>query len=120
MIRRPPRSTLFPYTTLFRSAEESVMELAALEPEVAVTGHGVAMRGPRLTRDLQDLADNFRQRAVPTRGRYVKQPAVTDHSGVVFVPPAVPDRVGRAVAGVAAVAVAAVAFAAVRRGRNGL
>src|SRR3712207_9571995 len=23
MIRRPPRSTLFPYTTLFRSAEES-------------------------------------------------------------------------------------------------
>src|SRR5260370_32293846 len=24
MIRRPPRSTLFPYTTLFRSSEESV------------------------------------------------------------------------------------------------
>src|SRR2546425_4784963 len=24
MIRRPPRSTLFPYTTLFRSAEEPV------------------------------------------------------------------------------------------------
>src|SRR3712207_7881206 len=24
MIRRPPRSTLFPYTTLFRSAEEAV------------------------------------------------------------------------------------------------
>src|SRR3712207_1603095 len=27
MIRRPPRSTLFPYTTLFRSSEESVMKL---------------------------------------------------------------------------------------------
>src|SRR5690349_25047864 len=26
MIRRPPRSTLFPYTTLFRSAEASVAE----------------------------------------------------------------------------------------------
>src|SRR2546429_9050369 len=25
MIRRPPRSTLFPYTTLFRSLEERVM-----------------------------------------------------------------------------------------------
>ena len=24
MIRRPPRSTLFPYTTLFRSTEENV------------------------------------------------------------------------------------------------
>src|SRR3989449_10164890 len=27
MIRRPPRSTLFPYTTLFRSDSESVLEL---------------------------------------------------------------------------------------------
>src|SRR5688572_32310237 len=42
MIRRPPRSTLFPYTTLFRSAEEetpapetdlSVEEAAALNDE---------------------------------------------------------------------------------------
>src|SRR3989454_1583722 len=31
MIRRPPRSTLFPYTTLFRSAEP--LELAAAPPE---------------------------------------------------------------------------------------
>src|SRR2546426_3222914 len=30
MIRRPPRSTLFPYTTLFRSLEEIVQNLAAL------------------------------------------------------------------------------------------
>src|SRR5437899_8882221 len=29
MIRRPPRSTLFPYTTLFRSAQVSVFEGAA-------------------------------------------------------------------------------------------
>src|SRR3712207_7450284 len=27
MIRRPPRSTLFPYTTLFRSVEREVLEL---------------------------------------------------------------------------------------------
>src|SRR5690349_23104676 len=27
MIRRPPRSTLFPYTTLFRSAAEEVCDL---------------------------------------------------------------------------------------------
>src|SRR5256885_3850862 len=45
MIRRPPRSTLFPYTTLFRSArtrnggrmerleEESPLDLLADEPE---------------------------------------------------------------------------------------
>src|SRR2546426_6931742 len=36
MIRRPPRSTLFPYTTLFRSADEESgeMMLAALYPGV--------------------------------------------------------------------------------------
>src|SRR5690349_21906040 len=28
MIRRPPRSTLFPYTTLFRSIDEPLAELA--------------------------------------------------------------------------------------------
>src|SRR3712207_7636757 len=42
MIRRPPRSTLFPYTTLFRSpAAAQDDELVAAEPrhEVAGTGH---------------------------------------------------------------------------------
>src|SRR5256884_2723661 len=29
MIRRPPRSTLFPYTTLFRSANELIVKAAA-------------------------------------------------------------------------------------------
>src|SRR3712207_6971409 len=30
MIRRPPRSTLFPYTTLFRSGSDSAAAIAAL------------------------------------------------------------------------------------------
>src|SRR3712207_8152456 len=30
MIRRPPRSTLFPYTTLFRSADEEPYKVAAI------------------------------------------------------------------------------------------
>src|SRR3712207_8783409 len=40
MIRRPPRSTLFPYTTLFRSTfqEEAVMSTSATD--VVVTGLG--------------------------------------------------------------------------------
>src|SRR2546422_7550975 len=32
MIRRPPRSTLFPYTTLFRSRHEEAMKEAAADP----------------------------------------------------------------------------------------
>jgi glyoxylase-like metal-dependent hydrolase (beta-lactamase superfamily II) len=103
------------YTMDWRAAEESVDELAGLEPNVVVSGHGAAMRGERLTRELHDLADHFAKRAVPRRGRYVRQPATADASGVLFVPPPVADVVGRTVAGVAAAALAAVAFAAVRR-----
>src|SRR2546429_3787457 len=36
MIRRPPRSTLFPYTTLFRSPEKPAQEVV-----VALAGPGV-------------------------------------------------------------------------------
>src|SRR5258707_3488106 len=36
MIRRPPRSTLFPYTTLFRSPEPAVVEAGAVGLRVAV------------------------------------------------------------------------------------
>jgi len=28
MIRRPPRSTLFPYTTLFRSQQQAILDVA--------------------------------------------------------------------------------------------
>src|SRR3712207_8429421 len=38
MIRRPPRSTLFPYTTLFRSADRSAAGLHRLGGEGVVDG----------------------------------------------------------------------------------
>src|SRR3989475_11602509 len=39
MIRRPPRSTLFPYTTLFRSPREQVARAARGEAGVAARHH---------------------------------------------------------------------------------
>src|SRR3712207_7446644 len=36
MIRRPPRSTLFPYTTLFRSGAEAVRATLTHRPDVLV------------------------------------------------------------------------------------
>src|SRR2546422_7430690 len=40
MIRRPPRSTLFPYTTLFRSEDEEVGERGAVdEARPRLLGH---------------------------------------------------------------------------------
>src|SRR3712207_7997583 len=48
MIRRPPRSTLFPYTTLFRSlvvvAGDHVLDVAHLLAAVVVDVHGFKAR----------------------------------------------------------------------------
>src|SRR5256885_11322959 len=38
MIRRPPRSTLFPYTTLFRSLEQAEIEAEELAGELELAG----------------------------------------------------------------------------------
>src|SRR3712207_7371411 len=57
MIRRPPRSTLFPYTTLFRSVEREVERAGGGEPHhgevVAVPGGGAAGEDAVLAVDHQ-------------------------------------------------------------------
>src|SRR3712207_7753726 len=51
MIRRPPRSTLFPYTTLFRSdLVERAADVAQLEHEQRVLGLGAGHGDDRLDR----------------------------------------------------------------------
>src|SRR5438874_3556234 len=47
MIRRPPRSTLFPYTTLFRSGSERVRDTPISEEGFVGAGVGAAMLGER-------------------------------------------------------------------------
>ena len=50
----------------------------------------------------------FEEVAVPTRGRYVRQPVVADYRGLVSVPPALPRTWPKiAGAGVALLALAA-------------
>src|SRR2546430_10527140 len=58
MIRRPPRSTLFPYTTLFRS--ETVARLAGMVDVVGIpviadadTGYGNALNAQRAARAFE-------------------------------------------------------------------
>ncbi len=75
------------YTQNWVAAQSSVQELAKLEPELVVTGHGPAMQGVELRRALHALADHFVQIAVPKDGRYVREPARADESGTVYVPP---------------------------------
>src|SRR2546425_2227061 len=61
MIRRPPRSTLFPYTTLFRSLEEGLRACALLAPEgVAAIGvDGWAVDYVRLGPDGRPIDDPY-------------------------------------------------------------
>src|SRR3954470_5743960 len=58
------------FTPDWEEARESVRRLAALEPELAVTGHGHAMRGREMTTALHELANRFDEIAVPEHGRY--------------------------------------------------
>ncbi|MCC6935844.1 MAG: MBL fold metallo-hydrolase [Thermomicrobiales bacterium] len=83
-VRRPPAY----YTTNWVAARLSVELLADIQPTIAATGHGKPMRGDELRDELRVLAADFDQIAVPSHGRYVDQPALSDERGVVSVPPA--------------------------------
>ncbi len=64
------------FTPDWVEAKRSVERLAALNPAVAATGHGIPMQGERLARELSALAREFDRRAVPTRGRNIKRAVV--------------------------------------------
>jgi glyoxylase-like metal-dependent hydrolase (beta-lactamase superfamily II) len=59
------------YTPSWGQARASVERLAALEPELIVSGHGPALHGSEMRRALHALAADFDRVAVPEQGRYV-------------------------------------------------
>src|SRR3989454_2952330 len=69
MIRRPPRSTLFPYTTLFRSygIKEELLELISLRGVGRVRGRALFQRGFKTLKDLQKANPSDLAR-IPTIG----------------------------------------------------
>ncbi len=62
------------FTQDFDAAKHSVDILTNLEPELAVVGHGRAMRGQPLRDALHQLSREFYKVAVPEDGKYVKHP----------------------------------------------
>ena len=105
-----------PSTPDWQRARESVELLAELRPLTIACGHGIPMSGGEAVMQLAELATNFQ---VPAHGRYVREPARMDESGVVSLPAPPPDALpGVAVAvGVAAAAGTMFAVAARRRRR---
>src|SRR5260221_10641314 len=79
MIRRPPRSTLFPYTTLFRSVLTDVMHdsrIAAMGLEVlGKVQHGVvAARSEEHTSELQSHSDLVCRLLLEKKKNYGRKP----------------------------------------------
>src|SRR5574339_891903 len=56
MIRRPPRSTLFPYTTLFRSGGKDHVQVRSADP-VPVNLQKIVERSEEHTSELQSPGD---------------------------------------------------------------
>lgn len=59
------------FTTDWLAARASIEKLAILKPSVAVTGHGLPMKGEELTSNLKKLVDDFEQIALPKHGKYL-------------------------------------------------
>jgi glyoxylase-like metal-dependent hydrolase (beta-lactamase superfamily II) len=58
------------FTPDWIAARDSVRKLAALEPELAITGHGRPVHGAEMRAALHRLAREFDDIAVPKHGRY--------------------------------------------------
>lgn len=59
------------YTTDWQAAWDSVKKLEALNPSLAITGHGKPISGETLSKELKKLANHFDKIAIPKQGRYV-------------------------------------------------
>src|SRR5690348_17433526 len=55
MIRRPPRSTLFPYTTLFRSSSASTEQVSASTQQTSASTQEIAASAQSLSSTAQEL-----------------------------------------------------------------
>jgi len=75
------------FTYDWEAARNSVRHLASLNPRIVATGHGKPMQGDEMEIALTNLAVHFDEEALPKHGRYVNDAAVTDASGVMYIPP---------------------------------
>src|SRR5260370_40595051 len=59
MIRRPPRSTLFPYTTLFRSPAKSDLSFGERDQAMIRDGYAMGVAAPILEHILRTTEGRF-------------------------------------------------------------
>jgi len=101
------------YTQDWDRARDSVRALSRLAPELLVAGHGQPWGSPEMRKGLELLARRFDALERPRFGRYAKQPAVANETGVVMLPP---DPLPAVLAGAGAmIAAAGLVWATTRR-----
>ena len=106
------------FTQDWDRARDSVRALARLAPELLVAGHGQPWGGADMRRELESLARRFDEVERPRFGRYAKQPAIADETGVVMLPP---DPLPAVLAGAGAmIAAAGIVWATTRSSRLGV
>src|SRR5690349_23940206 len=96
MIRRPPRSTLFPYTTLFRSRERAHLPLVVdREGRIGHRAADVPARSEEHTSELQSRRDlvcrlllEKKKKATPPATSPTAPPHVSNSSQTPPTPPA--------------------------------
>src|SRR5258706_5154368 len=92
MIRRPPRSTLFPYTTLFRSPADPARDVRRPRPHVhvvrveevlgpEVVGAGVHPRSEEHTSELQSLTNLVCRLLLEKKKKLAQPPHHTESIG---------------------------------------
>ena len=106
------------FTYDWQQAKTSVDKLAQLTPDVVATGHGKPMRGPQMQQDLMKLAADFEKKAIPTHGRYIANPAVTNKYGVVSLPPKTLGIIEKVTWGMGFLAMVGLGFALARNTGN--
>ncbi|WP_062562817.1 MBL fold metallo-hydrolase [Paracoccus aminovorans] len=74
----PPRY----FTPDWDAARGSAQQLAALEPQLLVTGHGPALAGAGMRQALHRLARDFDRIAIPAGGRYARNPATVENGDI--------------------------------------
>jgi glyoxylase-like metal-dependent hydrolase (beta-lactamase superfamily II) len=109
-LSRPPA----PLTPDWESARRSISDLAELEPLLLFTGHGAPLYGSRLSEEMSRLV---KQLQVPARGRYGREPALADETGLMSVPPPVHDPLPKRLLGMAALGLGAFAYKKLRQRR---
>src|SRR3712207_1586383 len=92
MIRRPPRSTLFPYTTLFRSGRQGEVRFFG---DINSTPEAVERLVRKLAKRHQRVL--FRSEAGPTGYGLQRQIAALGHDCAVVAPSLIPKRPGERV-----------------------